>query len=390
MINFAFKLLLNEKKKNIPLTFIFIIIVFLISSLIILTNSLNKITQLQLENQPDITIFNQKAGRNYPILTDIKDEISNIYGIKNIHERVYGFYKPNFHNLDMLIIGFEPFGINVDKNIEKIVTDVNLSSFLEKPSMIISHGLYEIFLQYSTFGYIDSFNFFLEDSTKFKLHINGIIDKNLDIVSDRLVLTNIEYAKKILGYHDSEATDISIDVSNIDEIDTIILKLKDKFPNFLIIKKSDLKDSFKELYSFKSGLLFAISLLLLSTFLLLTIFKSTSMDIKSIKEIAILKAIGWSINDILKLKLTEASIIAIFSFLTGFLSAILYLKYLHGAFLIDIFTNSININSNIKIQIFLDKFTFFSLFFLFVFSFILINIIIAYKSATTNIKEILN
>ncbi len=378
MISFAIKLILKDFKKNLLLVSIFIFIVFLSSSILLISNSLNKITQIEILNQPDIIIFNQKAGRNIPIEIDKKYPIAKIYGVSNIYERVYGFYRYEPILSEFMIIGIEIFEPKFSKEIEKYFHDINLEKFLEKPSMIVGAGIRDLLF------FTDSYNFYLENGENLKLYIHSTID---NILSDRAVITSTDYAKSILGYSQTEASDIAIDVANYDEIDTIVTKIRELYPNYLVIKKDDLQNSFKDLYSFKSGIMFGVLLILISTFILLTIFKSGSVDLNDKKEIAILKAIGWSINDILKLKFLEAFIISLVSYLSGFSLSIIYLKYLKAKYLVDIFTNTIN--SKVKYELFIDSSIFISLLFIFMFSFIVANVLSAYKISTTNIKELI-
>ena len=69
------------------------------------------------------------------------------------------------------------------------------------------------------------------------------------------------------------------------------------------------------------------------------------------KEIGILRALGWSIKDVIILKVTESFIVALGAFLLGFVLAFIYVFAFDAPVLSNIFFGS----SNLSTEIFLSQ-----------------------------------
>jgi ABC-type lipoprotein release transport system permease subunit len=79
------------------------------------------------------------------------------------------------------------------------------------------------------------------------------------------------------------------------------------------------------------------------TFFIIIYDKVSGMTSYEQKEIAILKAIGWSIDDILLAKFYEGFIISIFAYLVGVIFALVYVYIFQAPLLSNIFLGFDNI-----------------------------------------------
>jgi ABC-type antimicrobial peptide transport system permease subunit len=88
------------------------------------------------------------------------------------------------------------------------------------------------------------------------------------------------------------------------------------------------------------------------------------------KEVGILKAVGWGIKDIIKLKLYESIVVAIFAFMIGFLLAYIFVFGFNAPVLIDIFLGSNNIPNHLILKPLIDGSSFVMLFLFFMIPYI--------------------
>jgi ABC-type lipoprotein release transport system permease subunit len=74
----------------------------------------------------------------------------------------------------------------------------------------------------------------------------------------------------------------------------------------------------------------AILIASISAFAILAWDKATGLNAEEKKEIGILKALGWDISDVLKLRFWEGLVISFLSFLTGVIAALVHV-FIFGA-----------------------------------------------------------
>jgi ABC-type antimicrobial peptide transport system permease subunit len=105
------------------------------------------------------------------------------------------------------------------------------------------------------------------------------------------------------------------------------------------------------------------------------------------KEIGIMRAVGWSIGDILKLKFFETLIIIIFSFVLGTVSAYVYVYIFDAPMLQNIFLGSGNLKNSVTFAPAVDMGILSSLFLLFATPFMAAVLIPVWRVAIIEPKE---
>jgi ABC-type lipoprotein release transport system permease subunit len=117
--------------------------------------------------------------------------------------------------------------------------------------------------------------------------------------------------------------------------------------------------------------------------------KMSGMSSEERKEVGILKAIGWSIDDILKEKFYEAWLVASFSYLVSVVLALLYVYILNAPLLRDIFLSSSNFNEQFQLPFIVDIQTLSLVFFLSVPLYLASVIIPVWRVATLDADEVM-
>ena len=360
--NFLFLLLLKHKSKHIAIFIISILIVFLISSVLFISNSLKKEAFSTLENQSDFVIQKINSGKILDTPISWIEDFSSINGIKNTQQRVYGQYYFMPENVYFTIVGIDLFEENTNKNLKELLKILNISDFLKNDSMIIGNGIKKIFDKYH---YFDSYDFKLSNNKLTTVKIFKDLPQEANLVANDLIIMDINLAKKILNINEENSTDIVLNVPNNLERQNIKEQLILKHSNIRILQKESLKKEYENMFNYKGGIFLVLFIVVIFTFILILYQRYSMISSNDKKEIGILKAVGWSIKDIIKLKIIENFIVGFMAFIIGIIISYIFVFILNAPILKNIFIGFSNIqndfilNPNIDFTIIVTLFLFF-------------------------------
>lgn len=360
--NFIFLLLVKHKSKHFAIFLISIFIVFLTSSILFIKNSLQKEISDALENQSDFIIQKTVANKIKDIDTSLIDEFYEINGVSKVTQRVYGQYYFMPENVYFTIIGIDFFEETTNQDLKELLNFLNISKFLEKDSMIIGNGVKKVLDKYA---YFDSYDFKLENENSKNIKIFKDLPKEANLVANDLIIMDINIAKKILDIKPDFATDIVLDVPNPLERQNVKEQILLKESNIRILQKDELKKEYENMFNYKGGIFLILFIVVIFTFILVLYQRYSMISSNDKREIGILKAVGWSIKDIIKLKIIENFIVAFMAFIIGVIFAYIFVFILQAPILKNIFIGFSNIkndfilNQNIKISNLITLFLFF-------------------------------
>lgn len=360
--NFIFLLLVKHKSKHFAIFLISIFIVFLTSSILFIKNSLQKEISQALENQSDFIVQKTIANKIKDIDISLIDEFYEINGVSKVTQRVYGQYYFMPENVYFTIIGIDFFEETTNKDLKELLNFLNISKFLEKDSMIIGNGVKKVLDKYA---YFDSYDFKLENENSKNIKIFKDLPKEANLIANDLIIMDINIAKKILDIKLDFATDIVLDVPNPLERQNVKEQILLKESNIRILQKDELKKEYENMFNYKGGIFLILFIVVIFTFILVLYQRYSMISSNDKREIGILKAVGWSIKDIIKLKIIENFIVAFMAFLIGVIFAYIFVFILQAPILKNIFIGFSNIkndfilNQNIKISNLITLFLFF-------------------------------
>ena len=360
--NFIFLLLVKHKSKHFAIFLISIFIVFLTSSILFIKNSLQKEISQALENQSDFIIQKTVANKIKDIDTSLIDEFYEINGVSKVTQRVYGQYYFMPENVYFTIIGIDFFEETTNQDLKELLNFLNISKFLEKDSMIIGNGVKKVLDKYA---YFDSYDFKLENENSKNIKIFKDLPKEANLIANDLIIMDINIAKRILDIKPDFATDIVLDVPNPLERQNVKEQILLKESNIRILQKDELKKEYENMFNYKGGIFLILFIVVIFTFILVLYQRYSMISSNDKREIGILKAVGWSIKDIIKLKIIENFIVAFMAFIIGVIFAYIFVFILQAPILKNIFIGFSNIkndfilNQNIKISNLITLFLFF-------------------------------
>ncbi len=376
-INLIFLLLHKQKTKYISIFILATLTIFLLSTVIFIKSSLQNEILKTLESHNDFIIQKEFGGRIFDIENQLEDRLRNIYGVKNITNRVYGRYKFLSEDIYFTIIGVD------FSNLNKELKNLGLQN-ISKDEMIVGFEVDNLLKKYKYTNYYD---FFLPNKEIKKVKIAKVLEKESNIISSDIIILDINLARDILGINRDFSTNIAFDVPNELERANIKQKLQRLDLDLNIIQKEDILKKYETIFNYKGGVFLILYLVVLFAFIMILYQRYSQVSINERKQIAIFKAIGYSVRDIIKIKMSENFVVAFVSYLIGVLLAYFFVFILNAPILKNIFIDFSNIKNDFIIYPYIEFSTFVTLFLFFMVLFLSSVLIPVWKISAINPYE---
>ncbi len=377
-------LLFKQKGKHIAAILISVIIIFLLSSVLFISSSLQASLLNTLESQADFTVSRVQAGNSVNTPNGWIDKILEINGVTELAPRIYGRYYFAPREESFLLVGVDFFDEQSSHALKSLIKEIDLKSFLAEPSMLAGEGVKDFLKKHY---YNDSFSFKTPTGSFKKVKISKTLPAQSNLLGNDMIIVPLELAREIFGLAEDEVTDITFNVPNEAEWDNIIAKLHLLFYDVRVVEKREVKKAYENLYNYKGGLFLILYLVTMVTFMLILYQRYSMVYSTERKEIGILRALGWSIKDILKLKFYETVVVVLVSFILGVVLAYLYVFVLDAPLLSQIFLGGANLSNDV---VFIPVIAFGllgSIFLFYAIPFLAAVLIPAWKIAVTAPKE---
>ncbi len=333
-LNFLFLLIYRHGSKHIAVFLISTLVVMLFSSVMLLSHAVEEDIKVSLAAQPDFIVQKIHAGKAVDIPMEWADEIRSIRGVSVALPRVYGsyFYTPNSHYFT--IVGIDPFDKQISTSLEALLQETDLRSFLSEDQMIIGQG---VKAQLDQHRYFDHYLFKAPNRTKVRVGIYKSFPKESSIVSSDMAVMELDLAKRVLGIEEEFSTDIVLFVPNELERDNVREKIILQHDDLRVIEKEELAVAYEQLFNYRGGVFLLLYMIVLVTFVLILYQRYSMISSADKKEIGILRALGWSINAVIKLKIMESLVVGLSAFMLGLLLAYCYVFLLDAPLLSSLF-----------------------------------------------------
>jgi len=386
LLEYAVDALLRSKSKSIFILIVFTLLTALLTSVFLITSSIKYELQSTVDSLPQITVQKIKAGRHHDIETSVVDRILGITGVSEAIPRVWGYYYFQNAGVNFSVVGIDQFENQYKESFAKLTKKFDFDELNENSSMVVGRGVKEIM---TSSYYNEYFNFIKPDGTLKKMDIAGVFDGDTNLESNDIIVMSKESVREIFDIEESRATDIVVKVPNKNEVSTVASKIKMLYPDTRVISSSDLKISYQNIFDYKSGIFLALFTVALFTFFMIIYDKASGLSSEEKREIGILKAIGWKVDDVLKEKFYEAFIISSLSYLLGIIMAFTFVYIFQAPLLRNIFVGYSQLKTQFELPYIFDIQTLFLVFFLSVPIYIAATIIPSWRAATLDVDEVI-
>ncbi len=381
-------LLLNfftEKSKQITVILFSIVIIFILSSVLFLSNSIHYSITEALKAQPDFIVQKIRGDKQIDISERLSDELIEIPSIAKVTPRVYGRYFVKPLGKSFLIVGVDFFDVQSHRALERLIDNSDLNGlFKSRDNMIVGAGVKRWLKENH---YDNNLTFFTPKGKSITLKLFSILPKSSELVSSDMIIVPLDVARKILGVSKRKVTDFAFNVPNVLEWEIVTIKVSALDYDLRVINKKESYKVYSEYFDFKGGFFLSIFLIVLVSFSLILYQRYSQLYSIERRQIGIIRALGWSIKDTLKLKFFEALLVVFISYTIGVLLGYIFVYIFDAPILKNIFLGSFNLDIEPTFTPVIDIFLLSSIFLLYALPFIASVLIPVWKIATTNPKE---
>lgn len=382
IVEYAINSLLRQKYKTVFVTLVLTLLIFLLSSVFFITNSMKHELQATVDALPEITVQKIKAGRHDEIDVDVIDAILELNGVESAVARVWGYYYFQNAGVNFTLVGIDEYEEQYKKSFVAAASKLDFT----KSSMLVGEGVKRVM---DANYYKEYFNFIKPDGSLKRADISGVFKAETELESNDIILMSKENVREIFDMKENKATDIVVLVANFNEVATIASKIKLLYPDTRVITKDDLKISYQNIFDYKSGIFLALFTTALFAFFIIIYDRASGLSSEQKREIGILKAIGWRVDDVLREKFYEGFIVSLLAYLLGIALALAFVYLFHAPLLREIFSGYSQLKTSVALPFVLDVQTLALLFFLTVPLYIAAIIIPSWRSATLEADEVI-
>ncbi|MDD3462598.1 MAG: FtsX-like permease family protein [Sulfurospirillaceae bacterium] len=386
LMEYAINSLLRRGGKNIFILLIFTLLVFLLSSALFISESIKLELNSVVKQLPQITLQRFQAGRQVDVPTSRVDKLILIEGIQSVVPRVWGYYYFKVAGVNFSVVGVDVFEEQYTKQLQDIIDKTDIAVFKQDNSMLIGAGVKGVLDENY---YKDFFNFVTHEGKWKRLNIAGVFDSDVSLEANDMILISKNSAYEIFGMDKTMATDIVVKVSNPTEIPMIVSKINELYPDMRTITQDDIRVSYQNIFDYKSGFFLALFVVCAFTFFIIIYDKASGLSSEEKKEIGILKAVGWRMDDIIKEKFYESFILSFCAFLLGFALAMFFVYGLQAPLLRDVFIGYSQLKPPFNLPFNVDFAHMILLFLLSVPVYIASTIIPSWKASTLDADEVM-
>jgi hypothetical protein len=304
MIDFTLSSLFRRKGKNGALVFLYVLVVFILASVMFFTYALKREASLILKDAPEMIVQRMVAGRTDPIPIHYMDKVKTIRGVSSVRGRLWGYYYDPVVGANYTLIVPEDPGPG--QGHIRIGQGISRTRLLDEE---------------------DEMEFKAHDGRVFNLKVKGILSPESELISSDLVLISEEDFRRLFGISRAYVTDLTLKIKNSNEWVLVAEKIAGILPDTRVILREEILRTYDMVFSWRGGLLLTILSAGLLAFAVFSWDKASGLSAEERKEIGILKAIGWETSDVLLMKFWEGVAVSLSSFFMGTL-----LAYVHVFF----------------------------------------------------------
>ncbi len=374
----------RQWRKHAGVMMISLVVIFLLASVLFISSSIQTSLERALGAEPDFVASRVLGGQTVPAPVDWVDEIADLRGVSDVTPRVYGRYFAEPKGTSFLIVGVDPLDEQSHRTLKKLLNGLDLKAFLSGDKMLVGQGVKRWMAGHF---YPKNYNFLTPKGAFKKVEIFGTLPIKSDLVSNDMILMPIDLARAVLGMDEEQVSDIAFNVPNDSEWDNLETKVSALHYDLRIASKKDIHKAYAKLYNYKGGLFLGLFTIALATFVLILYQRFSQVYSSERRHIGLLRALGWSIRDVLKLKLFETLLVVVIAYILGVVLAYGYVFLFDAPLLRAIFLGGANLEHATHFVPVLDFRVLGSIFLLYAVPFIAAVLIPVWRIAVTDPKE---
>jgi ABC-type lipoprotein release transport system permease subunit len=313
ILEYALSSLGRRKGKHLSIIAVYAFTISVLASILLLSHALREEASAILADAPHVVVQRISAGRHDLISTDIIDPVRQIPGVGEVRPRYWGYYFDGITGANYTVLG-----IDDRRTVELELLEGALP---EAPGeCAVGGGVSEL----REAGIGDELVLVDSRGVGVIFEVVGAFRSESNLLTNDLVVMSNADVIEFFDLPQNRATDLSVEVFNPKEVQTVAAKIKVLYPDTRPITRSEIIRTYDAVFHWRSGMVLMVFFSALIAFCILAWDEATGISAEERREIGILKAIGWSTSDVLELKFWEGAAISVTSFLLGLIAAFVH------------------------------------------------------------------
>ncbi len=329
----------------------------LFGSTLFVVESLRALYRRASAEAPSLVVSNLEGGR--PALVDPRDaaEIEGILGVRRVRARVWGYVYLGALEGNVVVFGEAREGprgaVTVGPGIARLL------GLRRGDRLAVATATHEAVYR-----------------------VGEILPASTALASYDALLVDEAEARALLGIPEARATDLAVDVFPEEETHAVAEQIAARLPARRVVARDDLARLYELTFDARGGILGALLLPVLAALLLLAWERLSGLSREERREIGVLKAVGWSTEDVLAVRMIEAAIVALFGTIVGLLVAYVHVYVFDASLLSHVIFGWSNLETPLALAPATDLATLAALVALVVVPFTAISAFPAWRAAT--------
>jgi ABC-type lipoprotein release transport system permease subunit len=227
------------------------------------------------------------------------------------------------------------------RGLEAIMQQTDLNRFLMRRDQALIGAGVDAWLRAHHYG--ATFKLFTPSGRPVVLKRFGVLPPSTRLLTNDMVLVPIQTARTILGLKRNEATDYVFNAPNELEWEVIPIKVAALDYDLRVVSKKEARKAYEEMFDYRNGLFLMLFLMALVAYLMVIYQRQAQLYSVEKRTVGILRALGWSRQEMIALKLIESLMIILIAFGLGIALAYGYVFVLGAPGLVRIFVAPANL-----------------------------------------------
>lgn len=281
---------------------------FACASALFVTGALREESLRALDAMPDLTVSRLRGGRPALVETHEGERLRAIPGVVEVRARVWGYVPAEGTGSILTVVGWDGAPLSGVVRGRSPATG-------SRGWCVLGGGVSRML------GAIPGDAVELRGTS---LRVLGVFDDRVALRTADVVLASPEDARAVLEMSPDEAADLAVTVSAPEERALAAHRIADALPWARVVDRSVWRRTIALTWGRRGG----VSLLLLApslvALLVLALDRMTALDARTRREVGTLRALGWSVPEVMRAEVITAGIIAAGGFAAGVVGAYEY------------------------------------------------------------------
>jgi ABC-type lipoprotein release transport system permease subunit len=338
-INYALNCIKRYRIRTLVILVCLVVATSMFTSVAFMQDGLVKEGAIGLKYAPDLTVQGISSGRQALVDTSYIGAIKGTPGVKQVEQRIWGY--GNIGNTLLVIVGIDLENQTHNLISGNSVGQVKNETINPAASYPIESGTFlktdknnTVVIGKAVAQLLDAkvgsgLTILTESNKVFQYEVVGVFDSQSSVYNADMILMNINDARSFFNVPQGKATDLAVYTNDVTSssytslLNTVARQIS-YIPNIRVLTKDVLLNAQETTYGARSGFFSIVWYVLLIAVAIIAFNQTVVVGHESKFEVGLLKALGFSTTDIIKVRLIESTILGVLAGSIGLTVGILY------------------------------------------------------------------